>query len=317
MHILVSNDDGYRPGIAALAKAMRRFGRVTIVAPDHNHSGASNSLTLNRPLTVEHMPGDDLYVVSGTPSDCVHVALTGLLDEKPDLVVSGINCGANMGDDTMYSGTVAAAIEGYLFGIPSIAFSQIDKGWGELESAAEVAGVVVEKFLPQIREKREAVLLNVNMPNMPREALQGIRATRLGRRSSAESVIREMSPRGLPIYWRGRKARRRRRRDGLLGDFAWVCFRDAASDRSHQPPAGGRSRPLVRFGFAWRESLKSRNAFFQRRFLRCAFYLVLVPVSSSAPRRSCSRAVPRSRPERCRSSTEMWLPAAARCSTPR
>ena len=204
MHILVSNDDGYRSrGIAALAKAMRRFGRVTIVAPDHNHSGASNSLTLNRPLTVEHMPGDDLYVVSGTPSDCVHVALTGLLDEKPDLVVSGINCGANMGDDTMYSGTVAAAIEGYLFGIPSIAFSQIDKGWAELESAAEVAGVVVEKFLPQIREKREAVLLNVNMPNMPREALQGIRATRLGRRSSAESVIREMSPRGFPIYWLG------------------------------------------------------------------------------------------------------------------
>lgn len=204
MHILVSNDDGYRAsGIAALAKAMRRFGRVTIVAPDHNHSGASNSLTLNRPLTVEHMPGDDLYVVSGTPSDCVHVALTGLLDEKPDLVVSGINCGANMGDDTMYSGTVAAAIEGYLFGIPSIAFSQIDKGWAELESAAEVAGVVVEKFLPQIREKREAVLLNVNMPNMPREALQGIRATRLGRRLSAESVIREMSPRGFPIYWLG------------------------------------------------------------------------------------------------------------------
>ena len=107
---------------------MRRFGRVTIVAPDHNHSGASNSLTLNRPLTVEHMQGTDLYVLSGTPSDCVHVALTGLLDEKPDLVVSGINCGANMGDDTMYSGTVAAAIEGYLFGVPSIAFSQIDKG---------------------------------------------------------------------------------------------------------------------------------------------------------------------------------------------
>lgn len=105
MHILVSNDDGYRaPGIQALAQAMRRFGRVTVVAPDHNHSGASNSLTLNRPLTVEHQDGDSLYVLSGTPSDCVHVALTGLLP-KPDLVVSGINCGANMGDDTMYSGT--------------------------------------------------------------------------------------------------------------------------------------------------------------------------------------------------------------------
>ena len=166
MHILVSNDDGYRaPGIQALAQAMRRFGRVTVVAPDHNHSGASNSLTLNRPLTVEHQDGDSLYVLSGTPSDCVHVALTGLLP-KPDLVVSGINCGANMGDDTMYSGTVAAAIEGYLFGVPSIAFSQIDKGWAELDSAAKIAQLVVERYL-ESREDERAVLLNVNMPNMP------------------------------------------------------------------------------------------------------------------------------------------------------
>ena len=169
MHILVSNDDGYRaPGIQALAQAMRRFGRVTVVAPDHNHSGASNSLTLNRPLTVEHQDGDSLYVLSGTPSDCVHVALTGLLP-KPDLVVSGINCGANMGDDTMYSGTVAAAIEGYLFGVPSIAFSQIDKGWAELDSAAKIAQLVVERYL-ESREDERAVLLNVNMPNMPVEA---------------------------------------------------------------------------------------------------------------------------------------------------
>ena len=178
MHILVSNDDGYRaPGIQALAQAMRRFGRVTVVAPDHNHSGASNSLTLNRPLTVEHQDGDSLYVLSGTPSDCVHVALTGLLP-KPDLVVSGINCGANMGDDTMYSGTVAAAIEGYLFGVPSIAFSQIDKGWDELDSAAKIAQLVVERYL-ESREDERAVLLNVNMPNMPVEALKGIRGTRL------------------------------------------------------------------------------------------------------------------------------------------
>ena len=182
MHILISNDDGYRaPGIRALADAMKRFGRVTIVAPEHNHSGASNSLSLNRPLTVEHIPGDNLYVVSGTPSDCVHVALTGLLDERPDLVVSGINCGANMGDDTMYSGTVAAAIEGYLFGVPSIAFSQIDKGWAELESAAKVASTVVERFLAADREAGP-VLLNVNIPNMP---------------------SCEMSPRGFPIYWLG------------------------------------------------------------------------------------------------------------------
>ena len=202
MHILVSNDDGYRaPGIQALAKAMEKFGRVTVVAPDHNHSGAANSLTLNRPLTVEHTEGDRLYVLSGTPSDCVHVALTGVL-EKPDLVVSGINCGANMGDDTMYSGTVAAAIEGYLFGIPSIAFSQIDKGWAELDTAADVAQRIVQRYLDS-REDDRAMLLNVNIPNMPLIALQGMRGTRLGKRSSAESVIREMSPRGFPIYWLG------------------------------------------------------------------------------------------------------------------
>ena len=144
------------------------------------------------------------------PSDCVHVALTGLLDEKPDLVVSGINCGANMGDDTMYSGTVAAAIEGYLFGVPSIAFSQIDKGWAELESAAKVASAVVERFIERRDAEIEAgktadepVLLNVNIPNMPFESLRGILGTRLGRRSSAEPVIAEMSPRGFPIYWLG------------------------------------------------------------------------------------------------------------------
>lgn len=203
LNILISNDDGYRaPGIEALARVMRRFGRVTIVAPAHNHSGASNSLTLTRPLTVDHMPGDNLYVVSGTPSDCVHVAMTGLLDEKPDLVVSGINCGANMGDDTMYSGTVAAAVEGYLFGVPAIAFSQIDKGWAELEGAARVAETVVERFLER-RDEEGPVLLNVNIPNMPYEQLRGVVGTRLGRRSTAEPVIPEMSPRGFPIYWLG------------------------------------------------------------------------------------------------------------------
>lgn len=203
MHILISNDDGYRaPGIAALARAMKRFGRVTIVAPESNHSGASNALSLNKPLTVEHIEGDNLYIVSGTPSDCVHVALTGMLDEKPDLVVSGINCGANMADDTMYSGTVAAALEGYIFGIPSIAFSQIDKGWAELESAARVAQVVVERFIEAPRDEGP-VLLNVNIPNMPFEKLAGIAATRLGRRRAAQGATREICPRGFPVYWLG------------------------------------------------------------------------------------------------------------------
>ena len=204
MHILISNDDGYMaPGINALANEMRRFGRVSIVAPEHNHSGSSNALTLNKPLTVTNA-SEDVFVVSGTPSDCVHLALTGLLDDRPDLVVSGINCGANMGDDTMYSGTVAAAIEGYIFGIDSIAFSQIDKGWAELPSAAAMAGKIVERFLAR-REKDPAgpILLNVNMPNLPLHAMQGIRTTRLGRRHNAERMIDEINPRGMPIYWLG------------------------------------------------------------------------------------------------------------------
>ena len=203
MHILISNDDGYMaPGINALANEMRRFGRVSIVAPEHNHSGSSNALTLNKPLTVTNA-SEDVFVVSGTPSDCVHLALTGLLDDRPDLVVSGINCGANMGDDTMYSGTVAAAIEGYIFGIDSIAFSQTDRGWGELDSAAKMAGVIVEKFIARKQSELPAVLLNINIPNMPFDALQGIEATRLGRRHQAESVINEINPRGMPIYWLG------------------------------------------------------------------------------------------------------------------
>ena len=204
MHILISNDDGYMaPGINALANEMRRFGRVSIIAPEHNHSGSSNALTLNKPLTVTNA-SEDVFVVSGTPSDCVHLALTGLLDDRPDLVVSGINCGANMGDDTMYSGTVAAAIEGYIFGIDAIAFSQIDKGWAELPSAAAMAGKIVERFLTR-REKNpaEPILLNVNMPNLPLHAMQGIHTTRLGRRHCAVRMIDENDPRGMRLDWRG------------------------------------------------------------------------------------------------------------------
>ena len=188
-------------GVAADTSKIRNFDMIEAFYREYPKKLAVVRGTLNRPLTVEHQDGDSLYVLSGTPSDCVHVALTGLLP-KPDLVVSGINCGANMGDDTMYSGTVAAAIEGYLFGVPSIAFSQIDKGWAELDSAAKIAQLVVERYL-ESREDERAVLLNVNMPNMPVEALKGIRGTRLGKRNCAESVIREMSPRGFPIYWLG------------------------------------------------------------------------------------------------------------------
>src|SRR5690554_5075945 len=145
MRILVSNDDGYTaPGVEALFEALKGLGELTVVAPETNCSGSSNSLTLNRPLSV-NQAANGFFHVNGTPSDCVHIALTGLLDFRPDLVVSGINNGANMGDDTLYSGTVAAATEGYLFGIPAIAFSLVEKGWHHLDTAADIARQVVQR----------------------------------------------------------------------------------------------------------------------------------------------------------------------------
>jgi 5'-nucleotidase len=201
MHILVSNDDGYlAPGLAALAAALQRFGKVTVVAPEQNCSGASNSLTLNRPLTVHRASNGFLYM-NGTPTDCVHVALTGLLDQLPDLVVSGINNGQNMGDDTIYSGTVAAAMEGYLFGLPAIALSHVNKGHAHLDAAARVAAELVARY--QEHPLPMPTLLNVNIPNLPYEELREIRCTRLGKRHQAEPVIRDTSPRGETIYWVG------------------------------------------------------------------------------------------------------------------
>jgi 5'-nucleotidase len=201
MRILVSNDDGYlAPGLAALAQAMRPFGEVTVVAPEQNSSGASNSLTLSRPLTVTTAPGGVIYI-NGTPSDCVHIALTGLLDKRPDLIVSGINNGQNMGDDTIYSGTVAAAMEGYLFGLPAIAFSLVDKGYAHLDSAAAMAAEVVRRYVA--RPMPGPFLLNVNIPNRPVADIRGIVATRLGKRHPSEPVVRSENPRGEPIYWIG------------------------------------------------------------------------------------------------------------------
>ncbi|AHV94725.1 5'/3'-nucleotidase SurE [Bordetella holmesii] len=201
MRILVSNDDGYNaPGLEALVDSLSGLGELTVVAPETNHSGASNSLTLNRPLTVRTASNGFIYV-NGTPSDCVHVALTGLMDARPDLVVSGINNGANMGDDTLYSGTVAAASEGYLFGIPAIAFSLVEKGWEHIESAARAARRIVER---QIAEPLAApVLLNVNIPNRPYEDMRGLRVTRLGKRHPSEPVVRTTTPYGDTVYWIG------------------------------------------------------------------------------------------------------------------
>jgi 5'-nucleotidase len=201
MRILIANDDGYlAPGLAALVEAMRPFGDLTVVAPEQNHSGASNSLTLSRPLTVTRA-ANGYFFVNGTPTDCVHIALTGLLDHWPDLVVSGINNGQNMGDDTLYSGTVAAAMEGYLFGIPSIAFSHADKGHEHLEAAAQVAADLVARYARQ--PLSGGWLLNVNIPNRPYAELRGFETTRLGKRHASEPVVRATNPRGEAIYWIG------------------------------------------------------------------------------------------------------------------
>jgi len=203
MRILVSNDDGYfAPGIAALAESLRDLAEIIVVAPERDRSGASNSLTLDRPLAVRTASSGYLYL-NGTPTDCVHIAVTGMLDARPDLVVSGINDGANMGDDTIYSGTVAAAMEGFLLGIPSIAFSLAHKGHEHLESAARVARDVVLRFIERPYPQSGPVLLNVNIPNLPYDRIGGIVHTRLGKRHHAEEVIKATNPRGETVYWIG------------------------------------------------------------------------------------------------------------------
>ena len=201
MRILVSNDDGYfSPGIALLAERLAPLAEITVVAPERDRSGASNSLTLDRPLTVRRAANGFRYV-NGTPTDCVHLALTGLVDPVPDLVVSGINFGANMGDDTIYSGTVAAAMEGYLFGIPSIAVSLVGKAGAHFETAAAVAVDLVKRAM---RVPFAApVLLNVNVPDLALGEIGGIETTRLGRRHKAEPVVKMQTPRGETAYWIG------------------------------------------------------------------------------------------------------------------
>lgn len=201
MRILVCNDDGYNAaGIEALYQAMQGLGELTVVAPETNCSGASNSLTLSRPLSLRQA-SNGFYYVNGTPSDCVHLAMTGVLDFRPDLVVSGINNGANMGDDTLYSGTVAAAMEGHLFGVPAIALSLTERGWGHLDAAARVARELVLKH--QAAPLPSGTLLNVNIPPVPYDVLKGIKVTRLGKRHPSEPVIRSTTPYGEPIYWIG------------------------------------------------------------------------------------------------------------------
>lgn len=201
MNILISNDDGYlSEGIATLAAHLSEIADITVVAPERNRSGASNSLTLDRPLSVREAKNGFFYI-NGTPTDCVHIALTGLIAEMPDLVISGINDGANMGDDTIYSGTVAAAMEGYLLNIPSIAISMSQHDATHFETAAKVAVELVQHYIKN--PLKGAVLLNVNVPDVPYAELRGRVVTRLGKRHKAEPVIQERTPRGEKIYWIG------------------------------------------------------------------------------------------------------------------
>jgi len=201
MRILLCNDDGYfAPGIEQLARALADVAEVTVVAPERDRSGASNSLTLDRPLSLRRA-ANGFYYVNGTPTDCVHLAVTGMLDELPDMVVSGINNGANMGDDTIYSGTVAAATEGFLLGMPSLAISLCSRSGEHFATAARVARELVGRL--QRLVLREPVLLNVNVPDVPYAELGALVVTRLGKRHKAEPVVRTLSPRQETVYWIG------------------------------------------------------------------------------------------------------------------
>ncbi len=202
MHILITNDDGYlSPGIQTLAETLGSVAEISVVAPDRNKSGASNSLTLMRPLRAEMTP-EGFYRVDGTPTDCVHLAISGLLESRPDMVVSGINAGPNLGDDVLYSGTVAAAMEGRFLGLPAIAVSQLGGGPAQhYQTAADIICKVIEKMLQQ--PLPEDTILNVNVPDCLADDIAGISATRLGFRHKSEPSVKQLDPAGAPIYWVG------------------------------------------------------------------------------------------------------------------
>jgi len=201
MRILLSNDDGYQaPGLAYLAQAVATVATIDVVAPDRDRSGASNSLTLGYPLRVRETE-NGFYCVDGTPTDCVHLAITGLLDQEPDLVISGINRGANLGDDVIYSGTVAAAMEGRFLGLPAMAVSLVGAEGKHFDTAASV----VLDLLDDLASKPlpADTILNINVPDVPLSELAGLEATRLGHRHKSEPVIKDKDPHGEPIYWVG------------------------------------------------------------------------------------------------------------------
>jgi len=201
MRILLSNDDGYQArGIGCLAEALAQRAEVDVVAPERDRSGASNSLTLDQPLRPRVADNGFIYV-DGTPTDCVHLAITGFLQEEPDIVISGINAGANLGDDVIYSGTVAAAMEGRFLGLPAIAVSLVSDGSDHYETAARVVTALLDEMVSS--QMPTDTILNINVPDVPLSRLQGLEVTRLGQRHKAEPVIRSVDPRGESIYWVG------------------------------------------------------------------------------------------------------------------
>ena len=200
MHFLLSNDDGYQaPGLAALADALKELGQVTVVAPDRDRSGASNSLTLDAPLHVKQ-DGRGFYYLNGTPTDCVHLAITGLLKEEPDMVISGINSGANLGDDVLYSGTVAAAMEGRFLGCPAIAFSYAAENPVDYTSSVLVAKKIIQSMM---QKPLDDVLLNVNVPDVDYDNIEKFEVTRLGNRHKSEPAQEALDPKGRKVYWVG------------------------------------------------------------------------------------------------------------------
>jgi 5'-nucleotidase len=201
VRILLSNDDGYQArGLRTLAEHLAEIAEITIVAPDRNRSGASNSLTLETPLRVERVD-DRIYYINGTPTDCVHIAITGLLEHTPDMLISGINHGANLGDDVLYSGTVAAAMEGRFLGIPSIAVSLVLRESAHFATAADLVRRLVERNLSD--PLPTDAILNVNVPDLPADEIKGIRTTRLGFRHKSEPAVKALDPHNRPIYWIG------------------------------------------------------------------------------------------------------------------
>lgn len=201
MKILLSNDDGYQSeGLATLALALSDLAELTIVAPDRNQSGASHSLTLETPLRVSRTR-EGIYYVNGTPTDCVHLAITGLLKEEPDMVIAGINHGANLGDDVLYSGTVAAAVEGRFLGLPAIAVSLAGQKLQHFDTAGQAIRILLQKL--QADPLPADTILNVNVPDIPFAEVRGFEATRLGYRHRSEPVVESLDPKGRPVFWVG------------------------------------------------------------------------------------------------------------------